>query len=300
MGFTTAGQGAGGFYLEAKENVLALLGTDSQTPADAGGTLYATSAFLEDKLGVRYLWPGETGKVVPKRRTIDVADFTMRSTPAMPQRIIRSLGYNARLDVGLGRLKFTKADYDKFKAQAAKTEADSGSWFAWQRLGGTLNLHVGDAYSHMWEKYGKDHPDWFALQPNGSRDQLNSGDRARLCKSNPELIAAIARDKIEEFKQNPQLLSVSLEPNDGGRATFCTCPKCEALDAPDGRKVQLWDFTGKERRSFEHVSLTDRMVYFWNAIIEQVTQVYPGQAVGDRCLQRLHRPAGAAHAATRT
>ena len=66
LGFTTAGLGSGGFHLEAKENVLALLGTDLQTPADTGGTLYATSTFLEEKLGVRYLWPGETGKM-PRR-----------------------------------------------------------------------------------------------------------------------------------------------------------------------------------------------------------------------------------------
>jgi hypothetical protein len=275
LGFTTAGLGAGGFHLEAKENVLALLGTDLQTPADTGGTLYATSTFLEEKLGVRYLWPGETGKVVPRRRTIEIADFKIVSAPAMVQRNIRSMGYSNRLLVGLRHLKFARADYEKLHDEAAKTEADTGTWFAWQRLGGTLNLHSGHAFGQLWDKYGKDHPDWFALQPNGSRDQSKGGDRARLCKSNPELIAAIARDKIEEFKENPGLLGVSLGPNDGGQMTFCTCPKCEALDAPGGRKVQLWDFTGKERRMFEHVSLTDRMVYFWNAIAEQVTKVYP-------------------------
>src|SRR3954468_23002737 len=37
----------------------------------------------------------------------------------------------------------------------------------------------------------------------------------------------------------------------------------------------LWDFTGPNRRDFEHVSLTDRMVYFWNAIAERVAKVHP-------------------------
>jgi hypothetical protein len=39
--------------------------------------------------------------------------------------------------------------------------------------------------------------------------------------------------------------------------------------------VLLWDFTGGTRRDFEHVSLTDRMVYFWNAVAERVTKVHP-------------------------
>ena len=37
----------------------------------------------------------------------------------------------------------------------------------------------------------------------------------------------------------------------------------------------LWDFSKGTRRDFEHVSLTDRMVYFWNAIAEQVAKVHP-------------------------
>lgn len=273
-GFSTQGLGAGGFHAEAKGDVLALLGTDSNTLSDYWGTLYATSWLLENKLDVRYLWPGETGKVVPKQATVAIADFHHRFTPALAQRQIRSMGYNDRLQMGLDRLRFTQQDFERLRKSGAETAAETNSWFQWQRLGGTLNIAGGHAFGGLWDKYGKEHPEWFAMQPNGSREQIGT-DRSRLCKSNPELIAAIARDKIEEIKANPNLLGVSLSPNDGGRSTFCTCPKCEALDAPNGPKVQLWDFTGKERRNFEHVALTDRMVYFWNSIAEQVTKTYP-------------------------
>jgi hypothetical protein len=85
----------------------------------------------------------------------------------------------------------------------------------------------------------------------------------------------IAREKIEELKRNPGLLGVALGPNDGGLASFCTCPRCEALDSPRGRKVMLWDFSKGTRRDFEHVSLTDRMVYFWNAVAEKVAKAHP-------------------------
>ncbi len=275
LGFTTEGLGAGGILSQARDHVLALMGTDSRTPTDPNGTRYAVTRFLEDRLGVRYLWPGESGKVVPRRATIDVADFEIRFTPRLAQRHIRSLGYHDRLQIGLDRLGFTRQEYEAHVAEASKTEAASGDWFQWHRLGGTLNMKGGHAFTQLWAKYGKEHPAWFALQPNGSRDQSANPDRARLCKSNPELIAAIARDKIEELNRDPGLLGVSVGPNDGGRSSFCICPRCEALDDPRGREVKLWDFTGKVRRDFAHVALTDRMVFFWNGIAEQVTKAHP-------------------------
>jgi hypothetical protein len=273
-GFTAEGLSAGGFLAQAKGDALAIVGTDQRTLSDYWGSVYGTAWCLESKLGVRYLWPGESGKVVPKQGTITIADFQYQSSPKLAQRNIRSMGYNDRLQEGLNRLHFTKEDFERLRNESSKTASETCSWFQWQGLGGTLNIAGGHAFGGLWDKYGKDHPDWFAMQPNGSREQIGT-DRSRLCKSNPDLIAAIAKDKIEEIEKNPNLLGVSLCPNDGGRSTFCTCPKCEALDAPNAPKIQLWDFTGKERRSFEHVALTDRMVYFWNAIAEQVTKVHP-------------------------
>jgi hypothetical protein len=273
LGLTGKGLGPGGIVLSAKGQVVALFGRD--TPRDPHGTSYAVTTFLEDKLGVRYLWPGELGKVVPHRDTILVEDFQYRFTPPLPQRRIRSMAYHNRIQVGLDRLGFKKEDFEGRRAEAQRTRAESPDWFAWQRLGGSLNLNGGHAFGHLWGKYGKTHPEWFALQADGTRDQSRSPDRARLCKSNPDLIAAIAREKIDELTRNPGLLGVALGPNDGGRTAFCTCPKCAALDSPRGRKVLLWDFSKGSRRDIEHVSLTDRMVYFWNAIAERVAKVHP-------------------------
>jgi hypothetical protein len=275
LGVSSKDLGPGGIVLVAKGNVLALFGTDARTSSDPEGTRYAVTTFLEDNLGVRYLWPGEVGKVVPRQRSIVVADFQHRFTPRLAQRRIRSMPYHNRIQAGLDGLGFTKGDYERLRADAERTQAESPDWFAWHRLGGTLSLQSGHAFGHLWAKYGKDHPSWFALQPDGSRDQSRDPDRARLCKSNTELIAAIAREKIDELNRNVAQLSVSIGPNDGGRPSFCTCPRCEALDSAKGRKVLLWDFSKGAQRTFEHVSLTDRMVYFWSAIAEQVAKVHP-------------------------
>jgi hypothetical protein len=277
FGLSSKGLGAGGIVLSAKGNVVAIFGADAPTSTDPHGTAYAVTTFLEDKLGVRYLWPGELGKVVPRKETITVPDFQHRHTPKLAQRRIRSMGYHDRLQVGLDNLSFTKEHYEKRQADARRTQVESPDWFAWHRLGGTLNMNGGHAFGHMWAKYGKEHPEWFALQHDGTRDQSKSPDRSRLCVSNAELIEAVAREKIDELNKNPHLLGVSIGPNDGGRAAFCTCAKCEALDSAKGRKVLLWDFSKGDRRDFEHVSLTDRMVYFWNAIAEKVTKAHPNR-----------------------
>ena len=275
LGATSKGLGPGGALIRTYPNALVLLGPDDATPSDRFGTGHAVTGFLERSLGCRYLWPGEDGKVVPERKRIDVAHLDLRFTPVLRQRRIRSGGYGDRLQQGLDRLGATKEDYDRVNRQARATRSRDGGWFGWHRLGGSLQLRSGHAFGHMWRKYGKEHPEWFAMQPNGSRDQSQAPDRSRLCVSNRELIEAIAREKIDRLNRS-DLKSVSIGPNDGGRSTFCTCPECEKLDAPNGRKLELIDFSpGANRRRFEHVSLTDRYVHFWNGIAERVAKVHP-------------------------
>lgn len=251
LGLTLDAVGPGGILLRAKGGTLALLGKPSR---------HAVTTFLENQLGVRYLWPGDSGKVVPRRADIAVEEFELAQTPKLAARRIRMMEYHDRPQAGLDLLGRTKADY-------ARIDRASPGWSSWHRLGGDLKLSGGHAFDGYWNRYGKDHPEWFALQPNGSRDQSASPNRPRLCKSNPELIAAVAREKIQELTAAPELDGVSIAPSDGGRTTFCTCAACEALDAPEGRKVK-WG-------ALEHVSYTDRCVFFWNAIAEKVAEVHP-------------------------
>lgn len=276
LGVTTDRLGPGGIIVRKLQNTLVLLGTDQRTPTDPNGTQYAVTTFLENHLDVRFLWPGELGKVVPRRTTINLGDIDHRFTPMLLQRKIRMGGsFSRRMVSGGQKLGVTEADFKRVMTPAKATESHDSGWARWHRMGGSLRLASGHSFGHMWEKYGKQHPEWFAMAPGGSRDQSASPHRARLCVSNPDLVKAIADELIAKINQTKQA-SVAIGPNDGGTTSFCSCPKCEALDAPSDRKIELIDFTpGQNRRKYEHVPLTDRYVHFWNGIAEQVTAVHP-------------------------
>ena len=275
LGATSEGLGAGGFLHRTFPNVLVLMGADDKTPSDPDGTRYAATTFLEEVLGFRFLWPGELGLVAPPRKTVTVPALDKKFTPNIAQRKIRSSHYSDRVQVGLDYLGVTKEDHGRIEAAAFRGGPETPNWFDWQRLGGKIDLVAGHAFGDAWEKYHRDHPEWFAMQPNGSRDLSKlTPERSRLCKSNLALIEALARDKIAELDRS-KVKSVSLCPNDGGLAGFCMCPQCKKLDAAEGRPVTLWDNSSGPRRSFEYVSLTDRMVWFWNRLAERITAEHP-------------------------
>ena len=264
LGATDDELGPGGICIQTFPNAIVLLGPGKRTPTDSYGTRYAVTTFLEDALGCRFLWPGELGKVVPKRKTIEVAPIDVQYTPVIRQRRIRmASGYGDRKDKGVKRLGFEEADYRRFKKAATQTVSRDGGWASWHRLGGSLRLASGHSFGEMWEKHQDNHPEWFAVQPNGTRDQSRSPERSRLCVSNIELIEEIARDRIERLNRSDNK-SVSIGPNDGGQLSFCRCEECRKLDPPNSRKLPSGG-----------LALTDRYVYFWNEIAKRVAKVHP-------------------------
>ncbi len=281
LGVTSEGLGPGGIVMQTVGNTLVLLGADDKTPSDALGSRYAVTTFLEEQLGCRYLWPGESGKVVPRQKTIAVRPLNVRFTPMLRQRNIRWSGYSSRIQMGLSRLRFTKEDFQRARAKASATQAESPDWMGWHGMGGTLGLRTGDGTilpAQTWDRFLREHPEWFAMQADGSRYFDPNWERPRLCKSNPALIEAIVREKLKELKANPGRKSISLMTNDGGgKAGFCMCGACKALDPPEGRPTNIWTYDHKAGRSrrFNYVSLTDRMLYFYNAIAEKVGAEYP-------------------------
>jgi hypothetical protein len=260
--------------LHTAGNTIHILGGDT---ADSGetvrGTLYAAYEFIERSLGVRWLFPGEHGEVVPHHPTLTVPELDYRFQPPVQKRKVRNVALS-REDTFAPILKGWGITMDAWQA-AHDPDVDS-AWFRRQRLGSRTEIDGGHSYAGFYEKYGKDHPDWFALQPDGTRVQ--HPPRERLCKSNPELWDEIARLRIAAFKADPSLRTASICPNDGGRNFFCMCEKCRALDPPEAPKLlndrSLID--PATRQPFPaYPSLTDRVFTFYNEIAKRVRREMP-------------------------
>ena len=86
LGATSSDLGPGGILIRTFPNALVLLGPSKATPTDQYGTRYAVTTFLEDALDCRFLWPGELGKVVPERHTIEIPQINHTFTPILKQR----------------------------------------------------------------------------------------------------------------------------------------------------------------------------------------------------------------------
>lgn len=153
---------------------LALICADERPDGvQLSGTLWAIETFLEQFLGVRLLWPGKLGAVTPQRSTIEVGDINLRRIPSLRKRVIRNIGYNERVQKGLDRLSWRADDFQDH-------HAESQPWFQFHRLGASFQGSYGHAFGDYWDRFHAEHPDWFALQPDGTRDNSNAsgGHRA--------------------------------------------------------------------------------------------------------------------------
>ena len=237
------------------------------------GTLFAVYAFLEDIVGVRWLHPGPVGEVVPRRATLAVGPLDRREQPRVEKRKVRNVALS-REETYAPRLAAWQVPIEAWRA--AHGPDATGPWFRRQRLGARIEVEGGHAYAGYWERLGQSHPEFFALQPDGTRTQRPP--RERLCKSNPALWDYIAAERIAEFRAHPERLTASISPNDGGQNVFCMCDACRALDPPEAPKL-LADrslIDPATRQPFpEYPSLSDRVFTFYNEIARRVRAELP-------------------------
>lgn len=199
---------------------------------DARGTEYAVYELLERFLGVRWYMPGELGEEVPVQKTITLKPINWVNRP--DYEAIRGLTWKG----GPGAKDWLRHN---------KGEVGSDTFF----FG-----HSWSGYIKPSEENKKAHPEWFALQKDGTR-----GDQ--LCTTNPEVIDIFIKRVKEHFDKNPNDVVCSISPNDG--YGFCTCPRCKALDAQYGVKNNCQ---------------TDRFVHFANIILKELKKTHPDKLVG--------------------
>jgi hypothetical protein len=271
------------FEIKTFPGRLVIIGDDARPDGvQLMGTLLAVDAFAEQYLGVRVLWPGALGEVVPEKKTIRIGAINMKQKPFLSLRRIRNM--SIILPSVQKEVESLGMKCDAFPG----FHQESNTWFRFHRLYGSFEGALPHAFTQYWKRFHIDHPEWFALQPDGSRDNgvmderyrldFQPGELAQLCVSNRELVAQVAKDAVDAFTSTPTLDVFSISPNDDGTGSpsFCLCEKCEAMDAPDGKKVTISTLNGR----MDNVSLSDRFVKFFTAVAEAVGKSMPDRYLG--------------------
>ena len=179
------------------------------------GTLYAVYEFLERVVGVRWYWPGELGRIVPRQPTLTVGNVAWYGAPT----------YNTRF-----------AFYSIPKDPDFKPR-DTQVWWRRMRWGGLNGSPIGMHSFNQWPKrFGDTHPEWFAVQRNGQRANHDPG--GYVCFSNPEVFAQTVADMRKLFDDHPEMRYATVMPGDG--MFECQCPKCQAQAGPEEPKSGRW------------------------------------------------------------
>jgi hypothetical protein len=145
-------------------------------------------------------------------------------------------------------------------------------WERRMRLGGLYfpASHGVPGFGHRASKrLFAQHPEYFSL--------IDGQRKARqLCLSNPEVLRiAIAATK-EYFRSNPEADIMGIGANDG--RGFCECEKCKELDGGD------YDPFG------HYPSMTDRYIWFFNRILEEIKDEFPNKRLGFYAYSVYNRP----------
>ena len=227
------------------------------------GKSRATTYVLE-ALGCRYLWPGASGKVIPRSNRLVLPEIAVEDATPLVIRRVRLYRWPEHIDHAGNR------DYWRWHG------LNDMSFMTTDKPGESDGYQWGHYFKDFYPKYKKSKPELFALQPDGTRT-LHLGthtERPTFCLSNPELAEITARLKIAEFTAAPSKKALSLCLPDGATSSWCMCPKCRAMDPVNSAKGSVTVYY-PTRKAVPYVAFTDRVFSFMNSVAEKVATVHP-------------------------
>ncbi len=234
------------------------------------GTLYGVYRFLEE-LGVRWFFPGPKGNIAPAQPDLTMQAFSLQEEPHYQLRKVGRTTWqwymldSSRISEMVNREEYEELGWggDVLRLWLLRVR-HSSEWFAFNHRPTRLELE---------QRYGAEHPEYFALRENGERDLLpQTGRTGHLCYTEPGVVEITKRD-IEDYYAgktaeeiglsahrialNPSNggwpanaiygRTVSLLPHDSFRG--CECEDCLALTRKDAERPRwhsdlVWQFIG--------------------------------------------------------
>lgn len=196
--------GNDGFCIRSQDGRVLLVGDTELSQC------YAASTFLEKYLDVRWFYPDEVGRYVPRTKTVRIGRIHDVETPDFDIRMVGKGGWALR--------------------------NKSNTWVEkeGEQVVGRHAAHNFRKYLPS-DKYYDEHPEYYPLW-NGQRlrPEATGQVRVQICTSNPEVIAEVAKNICEELDGLPERALIYLCPEDGEK--FCQCPDCLALDEKGATK----------------------------------------------------------------
>lgn len=232
----------------------------------AGPVLYAVYEFLEKELGVRWPYPGIV--CAPRQNPLKIVGQEGKYVHSMYRHCLRPGGKGGK-----------------------------GVWTERMRYFTDTSLGSGHAFTDWWKKYGKTHPEYFALS-QGKRAPIKLGNKktddvtriesrtARiisLCVSNPAVVDRIIRN------WNGKTAILNICENDSAAPYACHCAACRALDANPNGKLnnhmgadRYVDFGNRVLKAARKIRKDVRVIYFAYNASEQPpvkTRIEPGTII---------------------
>lgn len=205
----------------------------------AKGTCRAATFFLEEVVGVRWLVPTEEGTLVPPHDRIVVdADLDRSFEPMLMYHSNRTIYGDPRSEPA--------AYANNYRVAVKLYSAGGHTYPQWVPA----------------EKYGKDHPEYFALL-KGQRTFVGN----HLCASNPDVRRIILENIESLFEAGYDL--VQLGQSDGYEP--CECDACRKLSNLTGAK------DGSGNLAIEHPGEPMFDLALW--VAEQCQPKYPGRYI---------------------
>lgn len=214
------------------------------------GTLYGVYEFFEELCGVRYL----------------TYDHTYYPDKAMATRIpIGTHTYNPPFAFRWSYYG-ESSKHPEFAARLrTNTVSDD------PKLGGRTGYRLVShnvAYLVPPDKYGKEHPEYYALV-DGQRKLDMKGGGPQLCVSNPDVFELVTQAVLEEIAKNPSAKNINIAQMDN--EGYCTCDNCAEIDARE------------ESHAGAHLALV-------NAVAERIEKTHPDVLVSCYAYQYTRKP----------
>jgi len=237
VGFSTDEFGEEDFRIIVRNDNVAIAG---QPREGARGTLYGVYTFLEDYIGVRFLTVDHT--YVPAIGTWRVVGPLDRFYHSLLRFRWSYYGETNRNPTFATRIRVNTVAGD----------ANLGSKTGLNLINHSFHRHLSV------EKYGEEHPEYFALVA-GERKLDVGGGGPELCLTHPDVRRIVTDSVMETLRQNPSMENISVSQNDNNK--YCRCDRCAALDEREGTPM-------------------GSLLTFVNAVSDEVAQTYPDVMIG--------------------